>query len=367
MRILIAPDKFAGTMSAAEAADAVAAGWTRARPGDTTVTLPLADGGPGFTDVLAHALPAAARRIVTACDPLGRPVEADYLREGDTTYIESAATCGLHLLKRAERDPARATTYGLGLVMAHAIEHGARRLVIGLGGSATNDAGAGMLTALGHVLRDATGQPIPYGGNGLAAVATVDGHARTRGAAIVAATDVDSPLLGPHGATRVFGPQKGADERQLAVLEGAVGHFAAVVEDAFDLPGLATRPGAGAAGGLGFALFLLGGRRESGARLTCDAVGLDAAVAAADLVITGEGSFDAQSLRGKLAAEVASGAAAHGKPCLVLAGRSDLAEHPDLAGVHAVADHVGGAEAAMAAPVEGLTSLAEKVAREWHS
>jgi glycerate kinase len=367
VRILIAPDKFAGTMSAAEAADAIAAGWRRARPADTAATLPLADGGPGFTEVLQHALPGAAKHTVAARDPLGRTIDADYIRDGDTAYIESAAACGLHLLQPEERDPRRTSSYGLGLVMAHAIETGARRLVIGLGGSATNDAGAGMLTALGHVFRDTAGEPVPYGGAGLTAVDTVDGLARTRGVAIVAATDVDSPLLGPNGATRVFGPQKGADDYQLLLLETAVAHFAEVVEDKFGLPGLANQPGAGAAGGIGFALFLLAGRRESGARLTCDAVGLDTAIAEADLVITGEGSFDSQSLRGKLAAEVAAGAAAHRKPCLVLAGRSDLAEHPDLAGVHAVADLVGGPEAAMAAPVEGLSALAEKVAKEWHA
>ncbi|WP_030154421.1 glycerate kinase [Glycomyces sp. NRRL B-16210] len=366
MRILIAPDKFAGTMSAAEAADAIAAGWRRARPDDTAATLPLADGGPGFVEVLHHALPNATKHTVRASDPLGRPVDADYLREGDTAYIESAATCGLHLLTGAERDPRRTTTYGLGTVIAHAVEHGARRVVVGLGGSATNDAGAGMLTALGHVFRDAAGEPIPYGGAALAAVAAVEGLPRTRGVEFVAATDVDSPLLGPHGASHVFGPQKGAAPRDVALLESAVAHFAATVEDRLDRPGLADRPGAGAAGGLGFAFFLLGGRRESGARLTCDAVGLDAAVAEADLVITGEGSFDAQSLRGKLAAEVAASAAAHAKPCLVLAGRADDATHPDLAGVHSVTELLGSAEAAMAAPVEGLTALAEQVAKERH-
>lgn len=366
MRILIAPDKFAGTMSAAEAADAVADGWRAARPGDTTATLPLADGGPGFVEVLHHALPDAVRHTVRTSDPLGRPVDAEYLRDGDTAYIESAAACGLHLLAAAERDPRRATTYGLGLLVAHAVEHGARRVVLGLGGSATNDAGAGMLTALGYVFRDAAGEPIPYGGEGLAAVTEAEGAPRTRGVEFVAATDVDSPLLGPHGATRVFGPQKGADPRDVDCLEHAVAHFAATVQARLGYTGLAERPGAGAAGGLGFALFLLGGHRESGARLTCDAVGLDAAVAQSDLVITGEGSFDAQSLRGKLAAEVAAASTAHGRPCLVLAGRSELKRHPDLAGVHSVTAHLGSAQAAMAAPVAGLTALAEQVAKDWH-
>jgi glycerate kinase len=366
VRILIAPDKFAGTMSAAEAADAIADGWLRARPADTATTLPLADGGPGFVDVLAHALPEATRRTVTTCDPLGRPVDADYLRDGDTAYIESAAACGLHLLAPDERDPRRTTSYGLGLIVAHAIETGARRIVVGLGGSATNDAGAGMLTALGLTLLDSTGAALPNGGGVLSACAAIEGQARTRGVELIAATDVDSPLLGPHGATYMFGPQKGAHGNALPFLEMSLSSFAEVAERAIGPVGAAEQPGAGAAGGLGFAFFLLGGRRESGARLTCDAVGLDAAVAAADLVITGEGSFDAQSLRGKLAAEVASGAAAHATPCLVLAGRSEVDAHPDLAGVHSVVDLLGSPEAAMRAPVEGLTALAEKVAKDWH-
>ncbi|GAA2123783.1 glycerate kinase [Glycomyces algeriensis] len=365
MRILIAPDKFAGTMSAAEAADAVAAGWRRARPGDTIVTLPLADGGPGFVDVLAHALPEATLRDVDTCDPLGRPVVADYLRDGETAYIESAEACGLHLLEPSERDPRRTTSYGLGIVLAHAIEQGAKRLVIGLGGSATNDAGAGMLTALGLTLLDSTGAALPYGGGTLSACAGIEGHARTRGVEIIAATDVDSPLLGPHGATYMFGPQKGATGNALPFLELSLSSFAELAERTIGPVGASELPGAGAAGGLGFAFFLLGGRRESGARLTCDAVGLDAKIAAADLVITGEGSFDAQSLRGKLAAEVASGARAHGRPCLVMAGRSDLDSHPDLAGVHSVTELLGSPEAAMAEPAAGLTSLAEKVAKEW--
>ena len=364
VRILIAPDKFAGTMSAAEAADAIAEGWRRARPDDETVTLPLADGGPGFVDVLAHALPGAVRVTVDTCDPLGRPIQADYLRDGETAYIESAAACGLHLLKADERDPRRTTTYGLGLIVSHAIETGARRLVVGLGGSATNDAGAGMLTALGLTLLDSTGAALPYGGGVLSACAAIEGHARTRGVEFIAATDVDSPLLGPHGATYMFGPQKGATGSALPFLEMSLSAFAELAERRLGPVGASEQPGAGAAGGLGFAFFLLGGHRESGARLTCDAVGLDAEIAASDLVITGEGSFDAQSLRGKLAAEVASGATAHGTPCLVMAGRSDVDAHPDLAGVHSVTDLLGSPEAAMRRPVEGLTSLAERVAND---
>ena len=365
MRILIAPDKFAGTMTASEAAAAVAAGWKLARPEDETAELPLADGGPGFIDVLEAALPGARRVSVDACDPLGRPVRADYLRDGATAYVESASACGLHLLGDSERDPRRTTTYGLGQILTHAIETGARRIVVGLGGSATNDAGAGMLTALGLTCRDANGNALPHGGAALAACDSVTGSPRTRGVEFIAATDVDSPLLGPAGATWMFGPQKGAEKGDLPFLESALATFARAAERDLGAEGAASLPGAGAAGGLGLAFFLLGGRRESGARLTCEAVGLDAAIAAADLVVTGEGSFDAQSLRGKLAAEVAAGARAHGKPCLVMAGRAEADSHPDLAGVYSVTELVGGVEAAMRAPVEGLTALASSVARSW--
>lgn len=352
-------------MTAAEAASAIADGWRRAREGDAAAELPLADGGPGFLDVLEAAIPAAARRTVDARDPLGRPVRADYLRDGDTAYVESATTCGLHLLDAAERDPLRATTYGLGQVLADAIESGARRIVVGLGGSATNDAGAGMLTVLGYTCRDLSGDALAYGGASLASCTSIDGVPRTRGVEFVAATDVDSPLLGPNGATRIFGPQKGAQGGDLPLLESALANFAEIAERDIGPAGASGWPGAGAAGGLGMALFLLGGHRASGARLTCEAVGLDAAVAEADLVITGEGSFDAQSLHGKLAAEVASAAASHGKPCLVLAGKSDLDEHPDLSGVHSVAGLLGSVQDAMKAPVEGLRALAESVARDW--
>jgi glycerate kinase len=365
VRILIAPDKFAGTLTAAEAARAVAEGWRRSRPGDETDELPLADGGPGFLDVLEAAIPSAVRRSTPSCDPLGRRIEADYLLDGSTAYIESAAACGLHLLEPAERDPRLTTTYGLGLIVAAALDAGATKVVIGLGGSATNDGGAGMLTALGYTFRDAAGDALQYGGAALGACVGVDGDPRTRGAEFIAATDVDSPLLGAAGATRMFGPQKGARPEDLPLLEEALATYAGVLERDIGPAGASGWPGAGAAGGLGLALFALGGRRASGAALTCEAVGLEAAIAQADIVITGEGSFDAQSLRGKLAAEVASGAARHGRPCLVLAGRSSVDSHPDLAGVFSVTELVGSAEAAMKAPVEGLEALAAAVARKW--
>ncbi|TDB99793.1 glycerate kinase, partial [Micromonospora fluostatini] len=305
MRVLLCPDKFAGTLPAQEVAVAVAEGWREVAEGDDLVVRPLADGGPGFVAVLAEAL--GGRRLpVSTVDPLGRPAAGEILltADGSTAYLESAQACGLHLLDPAERDPKATTSYGLGLLVTAAVESGARTVVIGLGGSATNDAGAGMLTALGATPLDGTGLALPYGGAALAAVAALDGTPRLRGATLVAATDVDNPLLGLHGASNVYGPQKGASREDVLLLDAALERFAAVLEK--DLPGcppqLGALPGGGAAGGLGAAVLALGGRCESGIGLVTRAIGLDAALDACDLVITGEGSFDHQSLRGKVVA-----------------------------------------------------------------
>jgi glycerate 2-kinase len=371
MLILICPDKFAGTLSAPEVAEAVATGWLSQAPGDDPVRRPLADGGPGFVEVLAGAL--GGRRVpVTATDPLGRPVGAEVLvTEDGTAYVESAMACGLHLLTEAERDPKTATSYGLGLLLTAAVEAGAHRIVVGLGGSATNDGGAGMLTALGATPLDGTGSALPYGGAALASVASLDGAPRLRGAALVAATDVDNPLVGLHGASNVFGPQKGASREDVLLLDAALERFAGVLER--DLatcpPGLAQLPGAGAAGGLGAAILALGGRCESGIGLVSAAIGLDAALDAADLVITGEGSFDHQSLRGKVVAGVAGAARDRGKPCVVVAGRVTTGRREAAAAgvteTFSLVDHFGSVEEAMARPADGLRQIAARLASQW--
>ncbi|QGN47595.1 glycerate kinase [Micromonospora sp. WMMC415] len=376
MRVLLCPDKFAGTLSAPDVAAAVADGWHEVAGGDELLVRPLADGGPGFLDVLADALDA--RRVpVPTVDPLGRPAAGEILVTADgTAYVESAQACGLHLLTPAERDPKATTSYGLGLLVAAAVEHGARQVVIGLGGSATNDAGAGMLTALGVTPLDDAGRALPYGGAALAAVAALDGVPRLRDARLVAATDVDNPLLGLHGASNVFGPQKGADKADVLLLDAALERFAAVLER--DLPGcpagLGALPGGGAAGGLGAAVLALGGRCESGIGLVTGAVGLDTALDTVDLVITGEGSFDHQSLRGKVVAGVAGAARDRGVPCVVLAGRvSTGRREAAAAGVteaYSLVEHFGGeerggVEAAMGRPAEGLRALGARLARQW--
>ncbi|SDZ05701.1 glycerate kinase [Micromonospora pattaloongensis] len=371
MRVLICPDKFAGTLSAPEVAAAVAEGWHERAPADETLLRPLADGGPGFVEVLATAL--AGRRLpVATVDPLGRPAAGEVLLVDDTAYVESAQACGLHLLAGGERDPKHTTSYGLGLLLLAAVEAGARRVVIGLGGSGTNDAGAGMLAALGAVVLDETGGALPYGGAALAAVAALDGAPRLRGVELVAATDVDNPLTGLHGASNVYGPQKGATREDVLLLDAALERFAGVLER--DLPGcppgLAAVPGAGAAGGLGAAILALGGRCESGIALVTRLIGLDAALDEVDLVITGEGSFDHQSLRGKVVAGVAGAARDRGLPCVVVAGRvSTGRREAAAAGVtdaYALVEHFGGdVERAMAEPAAGLREIAARLAGQW--
>ena len=366
----MAPDAFDGTLTAVEAAEAMRAGWNQVAPDDQLVLLPMSDGGPGFVDVLSTVLDGQTVPVQTT-DPLGRPAVGAVLVVGDTAYIESAQACGLQLLTAAERNPLVTTTFGLGALLTAAVECGARTLVVGLGGSATNDAGMGMLTALGVTPLDAAGVALPYGGLALADLAKLDGAAQLRGAAIVAATDVDNPLCGPHGATAVYGPKKGLRPEDRDRLDAALAQWAEVAER--DIPGapagLIDLPGAGAAGGLGAALLTLGGTRRSGGEIIFAAVDLPGALAEADLVLTGEGSFDFQSVRGKVAGGVAALATEHGVPCVVLAGQVSLGrQQAAAAGVDAaysVVEQAGSVEAAMERPGDRLTELAARVAGEW--
>jgi glycerate 2-kinase len=369
VRVLICPDKFAGTLSAVEVAAAVAAGWGERAPADELHSRPLADGGPGFLDVVQAAV-GGTRTGVPATDPLGRPVRADILRVGETAYLECAQTCGLHLLGPAERDPKTTTSYGLGVLIAAAVEAGCTRIVVGLGGSGTNDAGAGMLAALGAAPVDAAGYALPYGGAALTACASLADAPRLRGVRLIAATDVTSPLTGIYGASAVFGPQKGASREDVLLLDAALVRFSEVLQKLPQCPpGLAEQPGAGAAGGLGAALLALGGTVVSGIGLVRELTGLDAEIAAADLVITGEGSFDDQSLRGKVVGGVAGAARDLGLPCLVVCGRSTAGRREAMAAgvseVHSLVEHFGSVQEAMARPAEGLTALGARLAGQW--
>lgn len=293
------------------------AGWI-ARP------LPVADGGDGTLDVL---LAAAGRRArverVRVHGPLGSGRTARLGWTGaHAAVVELAEAAGLRLLG-GRRSPMRATSTGAGELLRAALDRGARRVIVGVGGSASTDGGTGLLVALGARVLDDRGRPVPPGGGGLGRVAAVDltpARAWLLGRAVHVAVDVRSPLHGPDGAAHVFAPQKGADPRQVERLDAGLRHFATVLERAAGMPGLASHAGAGAAGGAAFALAALGADLVSGAALVCDEVGLDGAVSRADLVITGEGRLDSQTAAGKAPAEVAHRARRAGVPCVAVCG-----------------------------------------------
>ncbi|MGZ4436503.1 MAG: glycerate kinase family protein [Nocardioidaceae bacterium] len=363
MRVLIAPDKFAGTLSAVEAADAIAAGWRRRAPGDELDLAPMADGGPGFVDVL-HSSLGGDLLAVTVTGPYGDPVPGSVLLAGSTAYVESAQACGLHLTDPADRDPERASTTGVGELVRAAVEAGAREVVVGLGGSGTNDGGAGLLAALGATA-EAPGA-LTRGPLGLADLTSVDlGPARalTAGVRLVAASDVDNPLLGLIGATNVYGPQKGVAAERLQALDGLLEKLAAATDKK-----TALAKGAGAAGGLGFALLLLGAERRPGVELVAGALDLPARARAADLVVTGEGAFDFSSRSGKVPYGVAAVAADAVRPCIALAGKVLVGSREMRAlgveSAYATVDLVG-EQASFADPAGSLATLAERTARTW--
>ncbi len=365
--MLIAPDCFGGTLSATEVAAAVGRGWRRAAPGDELMLRPLADGGPGFVDVLHGSLGGIVHSPRVA-GPTGELVTARWLEHETTGYVEAAQACGLHLVPSGQRDATTATSRGVGELLAAVRDAGLRTAVVGLGGSASSDGGAGALAALGAVAVDTAGQPLPAGGAALVRCARLDGRAAVDGLRLVAAADVTNPLLGRHGAAEVFGPQKGAEPEQVRELEAALSRWADVLEEA---TGRTVRelPSAGAAGGLGAALFGLGAERVSGAQLVAECTGLDEALDTAELVITGEGSFDWQSLRGKLVTTLAEGAAARGLPCIVLAGQVSVGRREaaavGIAAAYAAAELSGSVAAALADPAGTLEAVAEHAARQW--
>ena len=383
VHVVIAPDCFTGTLTATQAAEAMAAGWHDTAPGDALTLLPLSDGGPGFLDVLGRSLEGETVAL-TVSDPVGREVPAAVLiveREGGrTAYVESAQAAGLHLLAADERNPALTSTWGVGQLVLAALEEDVDRIVVGLGGSGTNDGGAGLLAALGAGPADV----LARGGSALAQApddaltGLLAARDRFAGVDLVIATDVDNPLLGFKGASAVFGPQKGASPELAQELEGALGRFTEIVARTLPNPmdlltgaprRLEREPGAGAAGGLGYALFLLGGRRVSGVDLVLDAVGFHDVVRESDLVITGEGTFDWQSLHGKVTAGVAVAALEAGLPSVVLAGQVLVGRRETMglgiSGTYAVAETPEQVDAALLDPVGTLRARAARVARTW--
>ncbi|MFE9440200.1 glycerate kinase [Streptomyces sp. NPDC006602] len=331
--MLIAADKFKGSLTAVEVAERVTAGLLRVVPGLDVESLPVADGGDGTVDAAVAA--GFERREVRVAGPLGQEVTAAFALRGDTAVIEMAEASGLQRLPAGVFAPLSASTYGSGELLRAALDAGARTIVFGVGGSATTDGGAGMLSALGARFLDAQGEPIAPGGGGLADLASADLSEldqRLASVEFVLASDVDNPLTGPKGAPAVYGPQKGASPDDVATLDAALGHYAKLMERAIGAKAAeyAASPGAGAAGGIGYGALLLGARFRPGIEVMLDVLGFGPALEKATLVITGEGSLDEQTLHGKAPAGVAAAARAQGKEVIAVCGR--LALPPEALG-----------------------------------
>jgi glycerate kinase len=360
MRVVIAPDKFAGTLTAQEAAEAIARGWQQQAPNDELDLAPMADGGPGFVTCLKHSL-GGELRAVRVAGPALQPVEASYLISGDTAYLESAEAIGLHLADRTQAETA--SSFGLGQLILDAVRAGCSRIVVGVGGTATTDGGAGLLAALGATARAGD---LRGGAAGLAAIAEVDLEPAKQAVGateLVLASDVDSQLSGLFGATKTFGEQKGITEDRIPAVDGWIQGWGEHLDRM-----IAAAKGAGAGGGVGFALMLLGAQRVPGVATVADSIGLFQRLKKADLVITGEGAFDFSSRSGKVPYGVAELAGEALIPCIAIAGQVVVGPREmralGIEAAYSVSDLVG-EEVSMAQPSSSLEQLATRVARTW--
>ncbi|MFC4001374.1 glycerate kinase [Prauserella oleivorans] len=370
MRVVVAPDKFKGSLTAVQAAEAIGDGVRDAVPDAGVALCPVADGGEGTLDVL---LAAGGKRVEQRVrGPLDEPVDAWYVVLDGTAYIESARACGIEHVTPSPEVALAAHTYGVGELIAHALAGGAHRIVLTVGGTASTDGGCGMLQALGARVLDASGSTVGLGGGALTEVASVDlteVHRRLGRAGVRVATDVTNPLLGPDGAAPVFGPQKGAGAREVELLRHGLSRWADALERA-GAPALADVPSAGAGGGIsGGAMAALGARAESGFDLVVELTGVEDAVRAANLVITGEGSLDRQSLAGKAPAGIAAMAGRHGVPVLAVAGRialtGDELARAGIAGGLALVDHASSIEDAQRNAAALLREHTAALVRSW--
>jgi glycerate 2-kinase len=357
VRILVAPDSFKGSIGAAEAAAALASGWLNERPGDDLTCLPLADGGEGTLQVLAAADAAARWHRSAVTGPDGRTVTGCWLDRGGVAFIELAQASGLPLMTAL--DPLRAQTTGTGELIADALDAGAQRIVITLGGSASTDGGTGALAALGARFLDASGSELPAGGGALGRLASADLTALRRPppGGVACLTDVRAPLLGPRGAAAVFGPQKGAGPAQVGLLEAGLARLAQV------LGGDPDAEGAGAAGGTAYGFAASWGANiTAGAAEICRVVGVDSQLRRSDLVLTGEGRYDASSDDGKITGVVLAEAAAAGIPAALVAGMIDGGPPAGVAAAMELASLAGGPAAAMASPARWLQAAGQALA-----
>jgi glycerate 2-kinase len=365
MRVLVAPDKFRGTLTAAQAASAISAGWRRERPEDVVEEVPMADGGEGTLDALVTALGGEVR-TVSVSGPLGDRVDSSFglivTPAGPTAVVELARASGLALVGELRRDALRASSRGTGELILAAAREGAGEVLVCLGGSASTDGGAGIASALGVRLLDRAGRPVPDGGRGLLELDRVDATGLDRAVRrmrVLVACDVDDPLTGPNGAARVYGPQKGASPDGVLLLERALAHYAAVVHRDLGID-LRALPGGGAAGGAGAGLVaFLGARLRPGVAVVMDALDVRRRAASADVLVTGEGRLDASSLRGKVISGLLGEAQRARVPVVVLCGRSEI-EMPDAL-VQSLVDRFG-EERAMGDARGALEDLAAMLA-----
>lgn len=377
MHVLLAPDKFKGSLRASEVAAALAAGLREAAPDVETVAVPIADGGDGTLD----AAVSAGYRLVpaTVSGPTGEPVETGYALRDGVAVVELADACGLNRLPGGRLAPLTASSTGFGELIAAALDAGCHRVVLGIGGSASTDGGAGMLVALGVRLLDSEGSELPAGGAGLEHIDRVDLsglHPAVGGAEFVLASDVDNPLLGPTGAAAVYGPQKGATPNDVARLDESLQRWSGSLARAMGVDSgpsghpAADVPGAGAAGGVGFAaLVVLAAEARPGIDLLLELTGFYQQLTGARLVITGEGSLDSQTLHGKAPAGVAAAARRAGVPVIAVAGRNLLsaAELADagIGGAYALLDIEPDPNRCMTEPAPLLHTIAGLIARDW--
>ena len=371
MKIVIAPDSFKESLTALEVAEAIEAGLKKVLPDAEYVKVPMADGGEGTVQSLVDATEG---RLISAevCAPLGNKVKAEFGLSGDgrTAIIEMAAASGLHLVPSEKRNPLHTTSYGTGELILAALDEGVEKIIVGIGGSATNDGGAGMLQALGALLLDANKQPIGAGGGCLQDLAAIDLSGldkRLAGVEIVVACDVDNPMCGEKGASAVFGPQKGATPEMVQALDSGLLHFAAIAARDLGLD-IQSPAGAGAAGGMGGGVLLLpDARLQAGVQIVMEAVKLAEKVQDADLVITGEGRMDAQSVHGKTPIGVAHTAKAFGKPVIAIVGclREDyeVVYAQGIDAVFPIIRQLGSLEEILQHGRDNLVSAAQNVAR----
>lgn len=372
-KVVIAPDSFKESLSALEVAEAIEHGFRQVYPHVQYVKLPMADGGEGTVDSMVAATGGEIVRVEVT-GPLGQPVQAFYglLGDEETAVIEMAAASGLHLAPKAQRDPRITTSYGTGELILAALERGVKAIILGIGGSATNDGGAGMMQALGAKLLDDQQNLLLPGGAALAQLAHIDLSAmdpRLQQVSVTAACDVDNPLCGAHGASAVFGPQKGATPEMVAQLDAALRHYGTLLEQATGRE-VINMPGAGAAGGMGAALLgMLNARLRPGIEIVIETLGLDEALRDADLVITGEGRLDSQSIHGKTPIGVARVAKRYGLPVIGIAGSLSkdyqVVHQHGIDAAFSVLDRVVSLEDALAEAANNLEVTARNVAAVW--